>query len=89
MSFRNPNSGDLDSPHGSFLSGSAASGAGGTRAVGFLCGRGASLSAACTLARLRSTADRVMGALAILTVAYLVLVYDVKRWFFKRYHTAE
>jgi hypothetical protein len=30
-----------------------------------------------------------MGALAILTVAYLVLVYDVKRWFFKRYHTAE
>ncbi len=27
----------------------------------------------------------LMGALALVTVAYLVLVYGVKRWFFKRY----
>ncbi len=28
----------------------------------------------------------LMGALALVTIAYLVLVYVVKRWFFKRYH---
>jgi len=27
----------------------------------------------------------LMGALALVTVAYLVLVYVVKRWFFKHY----
>jgi hypothetical protein len=27
----------------------------------------------------------LMGALALVTIAYLVAVYGVKRWFFKRY----
>ena len=27
----------------------------------------------------------LMGALALVTIAYLLLVYVVKRWFFKRY----
>ena len=30
----------------------------------------------------------VMGALALVTVGYLVTVYGVKRWFFKRYQLA-
>lgn len=28
----------------------------------------------------------VLGALALVTIAYLMAVYDVKRWFFARYH---